>query len=122
MKLETRLLRQINPGFMQGTRVTSQAFRPTPKDEHLLSVDDGDQIEPEESYKRFVLRPDCRSRGVMAVTYGECQALSLEVIPDGAPYPEHVSINFSGYSNSQVEKHGKKLAHHARLRGWFYQP
>ena len=43
----TLLLRQIHPSFVQDGRVTSQAFRPTPKDESLLSVYDGDQITPE---------------------------------------------------------------------------
>ena len=43
MTPDTLLLRQIHPGFIQGGRVTSQAFRPTPKDEFLLSVDNGDR-------------------------------------------------------------------------------
>jgi hypothetical protein len=34
----TLLHRQINPSWVQQGRVTSQAFRPTPKDESKLSV------------------------------------------------------------------------------------
>jgi hypothetical protein len=40
----TLLLRQIHPGFFQYGRPSSQAFRPTPKDEKMLSVYDGDMI------------------------------------------------------------------------------
>ena len=44
MTPDTLLLRQIHPSFIQYGRVTSRAFRPTAKDEFLLSVDDGDRV------------------------------------------------------------------------------
>jgi len=46
MNSDTLLLRQINPFWFQNGRETSQAFRPTPKDEKLLSVYGGDLISP----------------------------------------------------------------------------
>ena len=54
MNSQTLLLRQIHPSFIQQGRVTSQAFRPTPKDEMKLSVYDGDQMTPEEAFEHFV--------------------------------------------------------------------
>jgi hypothetical protein len=48
---ETVLFRQIHPIFVQNDRVTSQAFRPTQKDEGKLSVYDGDMISSEDSWK-----------------------------------------------------------------------
>ncbi|OQC41352.1 MAG: hypothetical protein BWX66_00754 [Deltaproteobacteria bacterium ADurb.Bin058] len=48
MNVHTLLLRQIHPDFIQNQRVSSQAFRPTPKDERKLSVYDGDLITPAE--------------------------------------------------------------------------
>ena len=57
---DTLLLRQIHPSFVQSGRVTSQAFRPTPKDEFLLSVYDGDRIEAQASWRHFVADPACR--------------------------------------------------------------
>jgi hypothetical protein len=63
----TLLLRQVHPSFVQAGRVTSQAFRPTPKDESLLSVYDGDQITAENSWSHFTSQNNCRSVGVMAV-------------------------------------------------------
>ncbi|WPL15261.1 hypothetical protein Thiowin_00210 [Thiorhodovibrio winogradskyi] len=122
MKTDTLLLRQINPNFAQGDRVTSQAFRPTPKDQHLLSVDDGDQITAAAAFDRFTTQTQGRSIGVMAVTCEECSALNLGVIADGVPYKEHVSIDFRGLANSKVESCGKKLAVQARQRGWLFQP
>jgi len=41
---ETLVHRQIHPSFVQAGFPTSQAFRPTPKDESKLSVYDGDMI------------------------------------------------------------------------------
>ena len=45
----TLLLRQIHPSFIQAGFVTSQAFRPTPKDQSKFSVYDGDLISSEDS-------------------------------------------------------------------------
>ncbi len=61
MTPDTLLLRQIHPSFVQDGRVTSQAFRPTPKDELRLSVDDGDRVGAEASWKRFTANPACKS-------------------------------------------------------------
>ena len=121
MTPRTLLLRQIHPNFVQADRVTSQAFRPTPKDQNKLSADDGDRISPEAAWKRFVENPDCRSVGVMAIGHAECVDKSLEVIADGDPYPEHVSIDFKDFKTSQIEKIAKRLALQARARGWLFQ-
>jgi len=47
------VLRQIHPGFVQDGRPSSQAFRPTPKDEQKLSVYDGDQITPANAFEHY---------------------------------------------------------------------
>jgi len=44
MNSGTLLHRQVNPSWVQQGRVTSQVFKPTPKDNHRLSVYDGDQV------------------------------------------------------------------------------
>lgn len=121
MNQDTLLLRQINPGFVQNGRVTSQAFRPTPKDENLLSVYDGDQISPEESYEHFVGQPNCRSVGVQAVSLSECNSLELDARPDPEPFPEHAVIDFSNLSGNQVNKKAKRLQRKAQDRGWLHQ-
>lgn len=121
MTEETLLLRQIHPSFVQNGRVTSQAFRPTPKDENRLSVDNGDRISPEDSWKRFSARPKCTSSGVMAVSQGECSTCALRVIGDGTPHAEHCYIDFAPFSSNQSGKIGKKLAAKAHERGWLHQ-
>jgi hypothetical protein len=121
MKDQTLLLRQIHPNFLQNGRVSSQAFRPTPKDENRLSVYDGDQIDPEPAYRHYTERLCFQSSGVMAVTVSECGALALPVEADPMPsFPEHVVIDFSAYSKNAVEKKAKQLKAVAEARGWLY--
>lgn len=117
---DTLLLRQIHPSFVQSGRVTSQAFRPTPKDEFLLSFYDGDRMEPQAAWQHFVAAPECRSSGVMAVTRARCLEQDLLVDADGVPFPEHVSVDFSGFEKNVIEKKAKLLARLAQVRGWLY--
>ena len=114
MRPDTLLLRQIHPNFVQEGRVTSQAFRPTPKDEHRLSVDNGDRIQAKAAWVRF--NPACSSVGVMAVSQAECTAQNLPVIEDGSPYPEHCSIDFSGFEKKDIERKAKVLSRQAQGR------
>ncbi len=117
----TLLLRQIHPAFVQGGRVSSQAFRPTPKDEQRLSVYDGDQIEPQPAYEHYTTTLGLRSVGVMGVSIGECEALQLPVHPDPKPFPEHVVIDFSAFSKNATEKKAKLLRAKAVARNWLYR-
>lgn len=121
MKDDTVLLRQIHPAFVQEGRVTSQAFRPTPKDESLLSVDDGSLVSPEASFERFNNTPNCESIGLKAVTKGECSSAELPVIQDGNPYPEHCSIDFTGLGRKPAERKAKQLRSYASQRGWLHR-
>jgi hypothetical protein len=84
---DTLLLRQIHPGFMQDGRPSSQAFRPTPKDEQMLSVYDGDQITAANAFAHYTQTLKLESSGVMAVSVTECNELALPVRPDPAPLP-----------------------------------
>lgn len=120
MNAETLLLRQIHPHFYQAGRVTSQAFRPTPKDEFYLSVDNGDRIQARAAWERFISNPLCASIGVAAVSLMQCQGQTLPVIEDGDPYPEHCSINFSDLEKKDIERKAKILARQAQDRGWLF--
>jgi hypothetical protein len=122
MSPQTLLLRQIHPSFVQAGRVTSQAFRPTPKDDHHLSVYDGDRIAPQAAWKHFTDNPACRSAGVMALAYEECAALALPVHADGIPFAEHCSIDFSGLEKKEIERKAKILSVQAQQRGWQFGP
>lgn len=121
MTPETLLLRQIHSSFVQDGRVTSQAFRPTPKDEYKLSVDNGDCVQPEASWRRFTANVNCKSTGVQAVTGAECQQQLLQVIEDGCPHPEHCYIDFSSSDKKAIEKKAKVLRAQAERRGWLFR-
>lgn len=117
----TFLLRQINPVFVQAGRVTSQAFRPTPKDENHLSMYDGDRIKAQAAWEHFTANSVCRSAGVMAVTHDECTAQCLPVVADGIPFPEHCSIDFSAFEKKEIERKAKVLSRQAQDRGWQFE-
>lgn len=121
MTPETLLLRQIHPSFIQNGRVTSQAFRPTPKDEFLLSVDDGDRVSAEVAWQRFIANPSCKSAGVQAISQAECTAQALPVIEDGQPHPEHCSVDFTAFDKKAIEKKSKLLRAQAETRGWLFR-
>ncbi len=118
----TLLLRQVHPSFVQAGRVTSQVFRPTPKDELLLSVYDGNLITAENSFVHYTSQEDHKSAGVLAVTVKECADEALPARPDPETFAEHAVIDFTGVAANQIEKKGKKLKAKAETRGWLYQP
>lgn len=122
MTSDTLLLRQVSPSWVQAGRITSQVFKPTPKDEKRLSAYDGDQIAPEDSWCHYKETLGFQSVGVVSVTVGECEKHELPVEPDPKPFPEHVVIKFDGCdSNSQIEKKAKYLKKTAETRGWQYE-
>ena len=121
MTRDTQLLRQVHPSFVQAGHVTSQAFRPTHKDDWLLSVYDGDLITAEDAWVHFTSQGGCTSAGVMGVTCDECAAEGLTARPDPEPFPEHAVIDFTGFSDNQREKKSKKLKAKAEARNWMYQ-
>jgi len=115
------LLRQVHPSWVQQGRVTSQAFRPTPKDKHMLSVYDGDMTTPADSWTHFCGTLGFQSIGVMAVTVGECSTLELPARSDPEPFPEHAVIDFSDLTENLIEKKGKRLKAMASSRGWLHE-
>ena len=118
---KTLLLPQIHPNFVQSGYATSQAFRPTPKDESKLSVYDGDQITAEASWDHYTTVLKLVSVGTMGVTVAECQEEKLPARPDPAPFPEHVIIDFAGLYETQCRAVSKRIQAKALERGWMYQ-
>jgi hypothetical protein len=121
MTEDTHLLRQINPSWIQQGRITSQVFKPTPKDQKKLSAYDGDIITPENAWKHYTEILEFKSVGVMAVAVSDCIACHLSYFSDPVPFPEHVIIDFSGFSTTQIESKAKYLKRMAESRGWLYR-
>lgn len=119
MNQKTLLLRQVHPSWVQQGRASSQAFRPTPKDEKQLSAYDGDQITAVKAWEHYTGILGLSSTGVLAV--GECQGLSLLVNPDSSRFAEHVLIDFTPYTENEIKRKAKQLKALAECRGWQYR-
>ena len=122
MKPETPLWRQIHPSFLVGDQPGSQAFRPTPKDQDLLSFDDGSRITAEASWQRHTGPRGLASIGVMGLAVAECSGECLLAIADAVPEPEHVSVSFAGKTTGQRKAISKRLRDFAVARGWQFGP
>ena len=126
MNESTLLHRQVHPNFNQPDpdtgqiRPTSQAFKPSSNG--MLSTYDGDKIVAADSWAYHTNVQGLKSCGVMSVSVGECANANLPVIPDGVPYPEHVSINFNRLTGGQKRSKSKQLRAFANKRGWQYIP
>lgn len=128
MKKNSLLHRQVNPGFLQADgvssqvfSVTSQTFKPTPKDEQKLSVYNGEKYTAEDSYTHFK-EEGYPSAGVLSLEVTECENESLSVFEDNNPFDGHTYIDFTNLSGSSTEKKAKKLKKYALDRGWQYGP
>ena len=121
MNDDTLLLRQVHPCFVQEGRVSSQVFRPTPKDAQRLSVYDGDRITAQAAYQHYTTTLCFQSAGVLGVTLAECNLLHLPVSPDPEEFPEHMVIDFSAFNKSATEKKAKHLRAKAEARNWLYR-
>lgn len=115
---KTLLFRHIHPSFIQDGKVTSQAFKPTPKDEKKLSSYDGDMISPADSYSHYTNILGFKSVGIMSVSVTECKELDLPAIPDPDPFDEHVLIDFSAHEKKDIERKAKNLRTLAESRDW----
>lgn len=123
MNESTLLHRQVHPSFTQidpdtgQKRATAQAFMPSSID-GMLSTYDGDRISAADSWVRYTNVQGLESCGVLSISVEECDDENLPVIPDGVPYPEHVSIDFNGLSRGQIRSKSKYLRAVANKRGW----
>lgn len=117
------LHRQIPSAWVQGDRVTSQSFKPYPKDDNRVSVYRDDLMNAYEAWRHYTEELSLNSVGVISVNVDECHNESLAVDLDGVPFPAHASIVFAALlSKGQIEKTAGRLAAKARARGWQYGP
>ncbi len=123
------LFRQVHPSFIRDGRPSSQAFRPTAKDHSRLSVARGALTTACDAYELHTAALGLQSAGTWAITVGECQAQTLEVVadpltcpPEKVADPAHALIDFSTHSKSQQEAKGARLARHAADRGRLHPP
>jgi hypothetical protein len=122
-------LRQVHPSWLPDGVLTSAAFKPSSKDNKLLSTLHG-SVGAEEAHRRWVDQPDRVSAGTWGVTVGEVdntsftrtldqQTVSLAALDDAEQRsePDHVSIDFRNLSKEQRGQAARKLKDHAAARG-----
>ena len=119
MNEKTPLLRQIVSDWIVNGRPSSQAFRPFKADH--LSTYDGDMISAEGAYRHYVEHGN-KSAGVAFVLAGEFRNEGLSIVEDRIPYKEHISVDYSGISESQRKNISKRLADISFGHGWAFRP
>ena len=121
MNSNTRLLRQIAPWWFSKGKFSLQIFMPRPRDCKLLSVDNGDIINPEESFISFKNR-GFKSIGVLAVTVQECDNLDLSVKESlSKDNKAHADIDFTKKDDMQCAEASFVLREKAINRSWLYR-
>ena len=122
MNSDTLLYRMVSPSFLRDGLATSQAFRPSRKDNGRLSVYDGDQISPQAAYEHYASL-GYQAVGVLAVSVAECESFNLTVALDPLPgFPEHTTIDFTTLSRKDIEIASRALRERANARRWQYRP
>ncbi len=126
---EELLFRQVHPSFVRDGRPSSQAFRPTAKDEGKLSVARSSLTTAADAFELHTTGLGLPSAGTWAVTVGECREQVLNVLPDPLTSPPdkvndpaHALVDFTPHSKSQGEAKGARLARKAVERGRLHPP
>jgi len=110
---EEQLYRQVHPSWIQEGRVTSVAWKPTPKDRGLLSVSRAKRCTAAESFAHHTQKLQLQSAGVWAVTVQDCTKAKLAVFEDPieapVPDPAHAVIDFRDLSNGEIQAKAQQL-------------
>ena len=99
----------------------SIAFKPSANHWGLLSVYDGDQIEPDSAWNHFTTKLGLASSGTWAVSVAEANSLGLPARPMPLEaFPEHAAIDFSSHDDKVQKAKAKLLAAKAEARGCLF--
>ncbi|MGW4325433.1 hypothetical protein ACWEKR_06025 [Nocardia sp. NPDC004573] len=117
--------RNVNPAWIQDGKVSSQAFRPTPKDKQQLSGAREQKVTAEKHFHEFTQELELRSVGVWAVSVGEANAQDVRCVYDAesadAPDPcptGHTYLDFRAHMGDKaIRRVGRLLSEDAQRRG-----
>jgi hypothetical protein len=124
---EELLFRQIHPSFFENGLPSSQAFRPTKKDNNKLSVDRSSLTTAKAAFELFV-ESGYESAAVYGLKVGEFAAERLPSYPDplkadGKPAnPAHAFADFSAFGTNQQKNIAKRLRTKATGKGCVFKP
>jgi len=121
---EELLFRQAHPTFLQEGRLTSQLFKPTPKDQLRPSAYRSARTTAEASYIFHTKTLGFEAAGTWAVSVAECNVIGTLPMADPITEPPekandaHVVLDMTHLvTRKEIEKAAAKLAEAARLRG-----
>ena len=118
------LYRQIHPRWIRDGQITTQAFKPTSKDNGKLSIRLASHMSSEEAYGRHTAM-GLASSGTFEVTVGEVEEAGLRSINDSeaehSPFG-HGYIDTRASARSLIAKAAKHLKECAMLRGTRFDP
>lgn len=117
------LYRQAHPHWIVDGEPSSQAFKPTKKDEGMLSVALGSKTTAENAFLHHTQVLNLASGGTWAVTAGEVAAVELDCFEQPLENNHaHGFIDFRNLGRKPMEAKAKVLLAKARERGCLYQP
>lgn len=107
------LFRQVHPDWIQAGRPTSQAFRPSPKDEGLLSVARGSKTTAAAAFELHTQRRSLRSVGVWGFRLRDCSEIGLDAYDDPVatpvPDPAHAVVDFLSLGHNDIRAKSQLL-------------
>jgi hypothetical protein len=120
------LWRQVHPDFVHEGSITSQAFRPFPKDAGELSVTRSSILTAEDAFRQYAEESGYRSDGSYPIRVDDVDQTGLRGVDDSGrastnPVPlGHGFVDFRHLSDSQTRKAAAKLRDAALAIGRAY--
>lgn len=118
------LYRQVHPSWRVNGLITSQAFKPTSKDNGKLSVVVSTAMTAKMAYI-YHTQQELDSVGTYQVTVGEVRDCGLRSVDDSAlpsSFLGHAYIDYRGASNKEIERSSKELRTRAMMHGIQFDP
>ncbi|WP_369024082.1 hypothetical protein [Nocardia cyriacigeorgica] len=116
--------RNVNPNWVDGGKLSSQAFRPTPKDVGKLSGAREGKVTADKHFHEFTNEFALASSGVWAVTVDEARRVEVRCVYDAEseskpePCPTgHTYLDYRVHGNSKIRRIGSALRDFAEERG-----
>jgi hypothetical protein len=120
---EEFLYRQVHPAWIDGGVPSSQAFKPTKKDDGMLSIALSSKTTAQEAFLHHTQVLKLPSGGTWAVSVGEVAAVALSTFRQPLnDNPAHGFIDFRDPGRNAIESKAKLPSAKARDRGCVYQP
>lgn len=127
--VDEKLWRQVNPGWVHDGRVSSQLFRPTPKDTGEVSVTRSSLVTPQAAHQHHTGTLGYASVGVFCVEVSEVNETGLRAVDDAhvddgeTRPPAHAYVDYKLIDSKKLQqRRASILRDKAEKHGWQYGP